>query len=671
MKLLIVLLFFSSFLYSQNFTHHLGNEKSPHLLFQVKSDEVARSYLVQQIYDFLSQTSSGKNFFASDIHLQNNDIPVLLMIDQLDKNLSETLERSLFLNLGNTEKFSRKERQDFSNGTFDYSEDERFLNKIVLNIKLRKLRYEVDPSGVQVSNFSTEKKNNSIQVFSEFKFTKIKAFAEDICLSLDTFIKKDGKVQLKKSKYKCSKDEKEVQESIDAFLQGYLDHEVITKKKLLSQLEYFEQVGAQIKGIVLKVINESPLSLKLQFKLSNSPKGVAIKIVQGSIEEVLDSLDNGFNDNFDLTLNSEKSLSVHGLSGFVVQGVPLIFTDKDINKALQQRKNEIISLVLKPIQESVKKLIADNSNKEELTKELLLAGSFSPSDKLSDIGYQVDQISLMGSSMDNHYIGAGVNFSFRGVKKDDYAIGYSQKQEQVGKYLGSSSTPKEGEMVVSFGEEFFNDFISYALDQFEDSIRETEFRFSEFKFHIRDLPLELSSKGEEGEAVMPYLSGCVQYKPRKVGLKIASAIVGGESGVQVPLLAKTSFDFRNSSSQIPTFEFNISHVLSERNFLRLSDNCHISKRFKKAVARIASKKIESKFNTYSQYPLLRIELLALQGLSGEIVNIHFDREMRRMHIVLAFEDLESVRDQVIDKFRLTQSKIKVSFPKFDKIKSEK
>ncbi len=671
MKFLIIIILTLTSL-SQEIKNHLGDEKAPHILFQIQSGKVARNYLLEQVYSFLSDRKNGTNLFKSNVDLKNSDIPILLMMKGMEKNLSETLNRSLLLNFGSLESFTKQEMAKLSKGELPTQLDDRFLNRVLLNLKLKKLSYEIDPSGLEVKEFSTAVKGDELKVGLRIDFSKIQVNADDICLNISTFKKIEGEVKKVDSNYDCSKTNEAIEEQVDNFLSSYLDtREVKAKIIETDSPDYLTDIGATLKDIVLKISNEAPMSLKLTYSLKSTPDGVVGKIESGSIDKIMQHITKvGLRDNIELEFNNEKVVHINGLSGFSIQGAPLLFSDQEINEALQTRKKELMNLILAPIEKTLEESIAKSQESGALNKEILLAGKIKTGKDDSSIKYSVDQLSFLGNEENNEYIGAGINFDFGKTNKDFSQVGYSWDQEKINQFIGDDLDLKKGQMVLSISEEFFNELIDFSLSKFGNKIDETPFRPENIKFHIDQYSQTSLDLNNSKKVEFPYITGCVGFSPPKGIAKIGTSLVGGKNGVKVPLLAYSTLAFANNKMDIPELTFNIDHIESNKDFLLSNDDCKVSKIFKKLVAKIAKKNIDNKFNEFSDEPLVKLEIPALQGISKNIVNLVFDKEMKRIHIIISFSDLPNIKEQITKRFQESKEKIRITFPKIKKLTNQ-
>ncbi len=666
----LFLIFLLTSAFSQDLVKkHLGNEKAPHVLFQIKSGEVARNYLIEQIYAFLSENKNGTNLYKSNVKLENSEIPILLMMKGMKDNLSEILNQSLLLNFGSADKFTPEEMETISKGKLPETLDDRFLNRMMLNLKLKKLSYEIDPAGLELKEFSTRIEGDELKVDLRIDFSKIKVNADDICININTFKKINGTVKKVKSNYDCNKENKTIEDQVDDFLESYLETRKIEAKVIDTESpDYLTDIGATLKDIVLKISNEAPMFLKLSYSLKSTPEGIVGKIESGSIDKIMQHLTEvGLQENIDLEFNNDKVVHINGLSGFSIQGSPLLFSDKDLNEALQTRKKELMNLILTPIEKTLQKAISENQENGALNKEILLAGKIKTGKESSNINYSVDQLSFLGHEGNNEYIGAGINFDF-GTKDQRFSqVGYSWDQEKINQYIGDDLDLQKGHMVLSISEEFFNELIDFSLEKFGKQIEGTPFKPENIKFHIDQYSQSSLDLNNSKKVEFPYITGCVGFAPPKGIAKLGAKLVGGKNGVKIPLLAYSTLSFANNSEDVPELSFNIDHIESEKEFLLSDQNCKVSKIFKKLVAKMAKKNIDKSFNGYSDHPLVKLEIPALKGISKNIVNLVFDKEMKRIHIIISFSDLPNIKEQITKRFESSKEKIRVTFPKIEKL----
>ncbi len=673
MRILLIFLIFSFNAFSQDISHHLGNEKSPHILLQMNTQSESRSYIIGQLYDFFNKRKKGKNIFSSDVELSNSRVPVVLALESMEEGVSKALGRSLLINLGNASgSVSQQDRQDYSRGKLDISNRKDFLNRMVLNIQLNKLTYTINPYKMDFTEFSTSLNDSKKQldIKARFDIKGITAKAKDICINFDTFYEEAGKIKVSKSNYNCLEAREVLETDLDKLyqrLEGIIPESIVRET---NYPKFLNNLGAEVKNVALNIKDQSPLRLGVDLTLKETPEGIKLRIVDGSVDSLVNDLKMHFKDSFDINLEN-ASVKVNGFSGMVVQAVPVAFTDTAILKALAEREKELVELIMKPIEDSIEEIIeeAQADPNSVMSKDILMASRLKFKG-VPELGLSVDQLTFRGERKDNRFIGAGINVDF-GIEKNSFGIGYSRIQDQLSEYLGKEEEGKNGDMVISISDEFFNDAIQFALKNYSEELKKIDFDIKDLQFNI------FEGSGFQGSNQLlkensAYFSGCVRFKPKKnILLKLVNGIVGGKNGIGVPLMIYTDINLKSNSEGVPEFTIDLKLEASREHFLSQEKDCPFTKRFKKMASRIARKQAELRFNQYEGIPFLKVALVPLKGLQSSPAEIIFDKENGRMNIVLSFNKVKSIRDDIVEKFSDVNQKVSVTFPKLDEIKKYK
>ncbi|MCB9093782.1 MAG: hypothetical protein H6621_01835 [Halobacteriovoraceae bacterium] len=661
--------------------NRVGEYTEPHILVQMRSDEQARGFLANQIYDIVKALKPKGNFFENKLKLQRNELLALLTAKAMKSQVSDTIEEILFFKLGHAEELDNSYVKKVLKGEEDFSKDRRFKNKLALNIKLNDLEYKINPEGIVISDIDSEVVGQSLFLDLKLELSKIYVRSNDTCISFSVFgeqAKSDGgwEIVKKDSRYFCEKADLmklKMNQFIESLVQDKKMNINIEKvKNQLGDLEYFRDLGAKVGGIEAYTREVAPLALNIRLKLSLLNGELNLQVEQGSIDQLIaDLTPRELQDSVDIKFLSGKAADINGLAGLIIQSSPIKFDDTFINSALGERKSDLIKLLVTPIANDLEKIV-DQMSQRGFTRYHLSLGGNIKIRELGQIHYKLSSLSLINTGTEREQLVTGVDIKFGDKEKEKVVQEYNYRkligelENEIGVYGGE----RKADVVVSIGENLFNDFLKYALGQFQEQIDKTVFNPSDVQFNFADLPFD-EIDAEDGELSLHngYLQACTAIVPKKGIQKFLIKLVLGKKGVHVPVVALTEIRLQFNDKGIPELIFDIPQILSSRQLLENGFNaCQISKRFKKIVSKVASKKIDELYNGFSDIPLLKVTMHPIGALNGELLKMKVDKENKRINFLLSLKETESINNEFLKKVRIENKKFEVTFPKLEAMK---
>ena len=666
-------IFMSTVAFSQETIHSIGSEKTPHLILQTRANLKARNYLFNQLNELLQTCCSDKPILENEIKLKQKEVLTLLAVKKINEDVQGTLKSSLFFDLGPKKEAPQVIKQSL-NEEIDYSKNEEFLNRVALNIQLNHLKYQLDPSLITLSKLEASTKDDQIMLDLEAKASGLTIDGNDICISFSTFHKvttgNDWRIEKKESQYQC--DKKEV---LDQAINQFVDN-LITKKKRdknayiqkddhLEQMNYMRDIGVHIQNISAKIKKLTPFKINLTFALSMNGSEIGIKLTQGSLKRLLsEAKSHDINSHIDLNFKSDQVAQIYGLPGFIIQDTPLFFTDETMNQALLNRKDELIALLVDPIVKDMEKI----TQKIQGQKALAIQGKL-PKIPGGDFYYQASYLSFLNQAQDLSQISAGIDFSFPGpvLETTETTI---PSLDTVIDDLHQTIADEKADIIMSLGEHFINDALQFALMQVQDKINESAFIVHDLQFRIDHLPQEIMSlEANNTPTYSSFLQGCVEVVPKKKFPKFLMKLVLGNK-VQLPLIAYINIKMEISDQGNPTLYFDIPYIENHKDFLRQGlQDCQISKRLKKLAAKSVHKKIDKSYNSLSEFPLVKMELAFMKKMPKDLIKIELNPDTKRMNLLISLKETQSLSEDLIEKIELSKDKVKVSFPKLERLQA--
>jgi len=675
-----------------------SSDKAPHLAFQIRTEDKARMFLINQVYSFMQNSSETKKLLGQKI-TPGKEINVPLYIKKLKSDLNETLIGSLGLELGG--QLSKEELILMKEGAFNKIKKSKILKRILLKLHFNEFGYKIPKDGFKIASLKARKGSdeNLLDLETTFEFSKLEVDVNDICINIISF--KDANPK-SKDEYgvipvennSCDKTVKKSGDSYDAIIAQFQNQGKVNVNMVASNdPTWASNIAVQVNDTKMIIAEKDSISITVHYKLSIGENNkINLKIDPDNTHF---NLGEKFINKFDLQFNSPNSVKMDGLFGFVIENKPVVFSQDKLQSGLNIREEPLLSLLVEPLkdllQNSLSKLL--NSDKPILKNGLDISGfEFAIKGSKDPLKLVVNQVNVITGQnpaesdyKDITFLGGGLNLKFPDQPVTSATGSYKELQSRLNTYIKEDfylsqtndlTQARMGDVAISLGEELFNDSIKFALNSFRENILKTDFVPLELQFHVDGIKTFLEEeeqmRGEEFSDTEfptgPVITGCVGYFPKSKKLlgNVVKFLTGPKDQVQVPLLAYTELNFEIDAEGIPTLKFDINGIENNAKYLNSDPNCPVSKLFKKGITQIASNQINDKFNKFNEFDLLIIKFPALKGLPSSALKLERDIKLNRINILFSFEEIDDIV-QFINKFNGTAKKFEISFPKIEKI----
>lgn len=665
--------------------HLIGGAKAPHILLQTRADADARTFVFTQLKEVLDACCQSKQFLKKDLNIKQNELFALLALEKMKPHLAETLTHTLLFDM-KKKGIPKDEIKKILTGELDYSQNEEFLNRAMVSIKLNKLTYNIDPSKIQIKQLSATSSSENLIFDLEAHLSGMDIDAKDICISFGTFHKiKDGsgfKIIKKESEYQCDHKD-DLDQAIDRYIQNSIENKedntvVINQQETLGTVSYLRKLGVHLQGIRASIKDVTPFIINLSLELGLQDSEVNFRVTKGSLSQLLtQATSEVLKPRIDLIFLNDQVGQIYGFPGVIVENTPIHFDDKEINQALDQRKQELLELLIAPIVNDLENMTKKITDKASVQ----LAGKFKLNPK-EEIHYHISQFAFLSSDL-REQLAMGFNFQFplapsTGDLEKDQQEDEIPEAEQVISSLEKlimkpthDDMKAEADIVLSIGEHLFNDALSFVTQFYKDEIEKNSISLANTRFHISDLPLEIQNiHPNENPVHTSYLTSCVEVIPSKKWQRILLRVALGNQ-VNIPLFAFVDIKLVQEADGTPVMYFDIPMIESSKDYLSEDFNhCKISKRLKKLAAKISGKLIDKKYNSYNSLPLIKVSLKPLQGIPSDLLKLRFDRENKRMNLLISLKTDTQISGDIIEKVEIKAKKVEISFPKIEALKKK-